>query len=349
MEIKQIKEMVASPEYDFLRTNEHLGDRIIFLTLGGSHAYGTNIETSDVDVRGCALNRKSDLIGMSNFEQFVNTETDTTVYGFNKLVSLLLNCNPNTIEMLGCKPEHYFYMGDIGRMMIENRRMFLSRRACSSFGGYATQQLRRLENAVARDHLTQARKEMHVRNSMQRALESFESRYTKIGDGGIVLYTAESQKEDLDEEIFANIHLDHYPARDFNSMLNDLKNVLDSYAKLNHRNQKKDDAHLNKHAMHLIRLYLMCLDILEKEEIVTYREKDHDFLMSIRNGEFQNDDGTFRQEFFDMVTDFEKKVAYAKENTSLPAHPNMKQVEEFVMEVNRRSILDDFEAPTWCT
>lgn len=349
MKIKQIKEMVAGSEYDFLRTNEHLGDRIIFLTLGGSHAYGTNIETSDVDVRGCALNRKSDLIGMSNFEQFVNTETDTTVYGFNKLVSLLLNCNPNTIEMLGCKSEHYFYMSDIGRMMIENRRMFLSRRACSSFGGYATQQLRRLENAVARDHLTQARKEMHVRNSMQRALESFESRYTKIGDGGIVLYTDESQKEDLDEEIFANIHLDHYPARDFNSMLNDLKNVLDSYAKLNHRNQKKDDAHLNKHAMHLIRLYLMCLDILEKEEIVTYREKDHGFLMSIRNGEFQNDDGTFRQEFFDMVTDFEKKVAYAKENTSLPAHPNMKQVEEFVMEVNRRSILDDFEAPTWCT
>lgn len=349
MKIKQIKEMVAGSEYDFLRTNEHLGDRIIFLTLGGSHAYGTNIETSDVDVRGCALNRKSDLIGMSNFEQFVNTETDTTVYGFNKLVSLLLNCNPNTIEMLGCKSEHYFYMSDIGRMMIENRRMFLSRKACSSFGGYATQQLRRLENAVARDHLTQARKEMHVRNSMQRALESFESRYTKIGDGGIVLYTDESQKEDLDEEIFANIHLDHYPARDFNSMLNDLKNVLDSYAKLNHRNQKKDDAHLNKHAMHLIRLYLMCLDILEKEEIVTYREKDHGFLMSIRNGEFQNDDGTFRQEFFDMVTDFEKKVAYAKENTSLPAHPNMKQVEEFVMEVNRRSILDDFEAPTWCT
>ena len=69
MEINQIKELVAGPSYKFLRTNEHLGNRIIFLTLGGSHAYGTNIETSDVDVRGCALNRKSDLIGMSNFEQ----------------------------------------------------------------------------------------------------------------------------------------------------------------------------------------------------------------------------------------------------------------------------------------
>ena len=39
MTIEQIKEMVAGEQYDFLRTNPHLGDRIIFLTLGGSYAY----------------------------------------------------------------------------------------------------------------------------------------------------------------------------------------------------------------------------------------------------------------------------------------------------------------------
>lgn len=154
MTIDQIKEMVAGADYDFLRTNEHLGRNIIFLTLGGSYSYGTNIETSDVDVRGCALNSPSDLIGLTNFEQVVHTETDTTVYSFNKLVSLLLNCNPNTIEMLGCKPEHYFLMTDIGQSMIDNRKLFLSKRAAHSFGGYATQQLRRLENALARDRLS---------------------------------------------------------------------------------------------------------------------------------------------------------------------------------------------------
>ena len=42
--------------YSFLRTNEHLGKNLILLGLGGSHAYGTNVETSDLDVRGCALN-----------------------------------------------------------------------------------------------------------------------------------------------------------------------------------------------------------------------------------------------------------------------------------------------------
>lgn len=64
----------------------------------------------------------------------------------------------------------------------------------------------------------------------------------------------------------------------------------------------------------------------------------HDLLMSIRAGEYQKEDGTYLPEFFEMVNDLEKRLAYAKENTSLPSNPNMKKVEEFVMSVNRRAI-----------
>ena len=338
MTIEQIKLLVTSPAYNFLRTDPHLGNRIIFLTLGGSHAYGMDTETSDVDIRGCTMNNASEIVGLSNFEQFINTETDTTVYSFNKLIPLLLNCNPNTIEMLGCKPEHYIYMTDIGREMIANRNIFLSKRAIHSFGGYANQQLNRLESALARDRLAQAQKEEHIRRSMENSVKSFEDRYTEFEAGSIKLFTDVSHREDLDREIFADIHLTHFPARQFNSMMNDLHNVLGTYEKLNHRNHKKDDAHLNKHACHLIRLYLMCLDILEKEEIITYREKDHELLMSIRSGEYMNSDGTYRPEFFELVADLKKRLDYAKENTSLPAHPNMKEIEEFVMSVNRRAL-----------
>lgn len=128
---------------------------------------GINWNDFPVDCkRGSACYSESDLLGLTSFEQVVNTQTDTTIYAFNKLVSLLLNCNPNTIEMLGCKPEHYFYISDIGREMIANRKMFLSKRAVHSFGGYANQQLRRLENALARDRLSQARREEHILNSI---------------------------------------------------------------------------------------------------------------------------------------------------------------------------------------
>lgn len=338
MTIEQIKNLVVSSDYDFLRTDPHLGNRIMFLTLGGSYSYGTNVETSDVDIRGCTMNNASEIVGLSTFEQFVNTATDTTVYAFNKLITLLTNCNPNTIEMLGCKPEHYIYMTDGGRELIDNRKLFLSKRALYSFGGYANQQLNRLENALARDSLTQAKKEEHIRRSMENSVKSFESRYTDFEAGSIKLYTDISKKPEFDREIFADIHIKHFPARQFNGMLNDLHNVIGTYEKLNHRNHKKDDTHLNKHAMHLVRLYLMCIDILEKEEILTYREADHDLLMSIRNGAYQNEDHTYKHEFFELIDSLKKRLDYAKENTSLPAHPNMKQVEEFVMSVNRRAL-----------
>lgn len=90
--------------------------------------------------------------------------------------------------------------------------------------------------------------------------------------------------------------------------------------------------------MHLIRLYLMCFDILEREEICTYRENDRDFLLSIRNGVFRNEDDTFKPEFFELVSEYEKRLKYARENTSLPAKPDIDRVEEFMMSVNERVI-----------
>lgn len=338
MTIEEIKQLVESEQYDFLRSNEHLKNKIVFLTLGGSYSYGTNIDTSDVDIRGCALNSRSDLLGLSNFEQVVNNTTDTTVYSFNKLINLLLNCNPNTIEMLGCKPEHYIYLNTIGEMMISSRKMFLSKKAVYSFGGYANQQLRRLENALARDRLPQSRKEEHILKSMKDAMKSFSYRYTEFDSGSIELFIDKSNRDDLDTEIYTNISLIKYPARELSSIMNDLTNIVSSYDKLTQRNKKKDDNHLNKHAMHLVRLYLMCLDILEKEDIITYRENDLDMLRSIRAGEYQKSDGTYRNEFFELIDELDRKLNYAKENTSLPAHPDMKKVEEFVMAVNRRAI-----------
>lgn len=104
MNLEQIKQELHSPAYDFLRNDEHLGSNVILLALGGSHAYGMDKETSDLDVRGIALNPKSDILLGADFEQVVNIDTDTTMYSFNKMLQLLSSSNPNTIEILGCKP-----------------------------------------------------------------------------------------------------------------------------------------------------------------------------------------------------------------------------------------------------
>jgi predicted nucleotidyltransferase len=341
MTINEIKEMLKKPEYDFLKTNEHLGNKVILLTLGGSHAYGTNVETSDVDIRGCALNSKADILTNQNFEQFVNEETDTTIYAFNKLVSLLSNVNPNTVEILGCKPEHYLYLSPIGQELLDNKQLFLSQRAAFSFGGYATAQFRRLDNKSAR--LTdQSRQEEHTLNSIKNAMYDFKRKYADFEEGAIQLYVDKAVSEEYESEIFMDINLHHYPLRDYKTMWSEMNNIVKTYSKIGHRNQNAiERGKLGKHMMHLIRLYLMCLDILERGEIVTYREKEHDFLMDIRNGKYLDDNRQPVPEFFDMVNEYEKKLEYAKANTSLPEHPNYKKINEFVMSVNERIVKDD--------
>lgn len=131
------RSLLKTTEYDFLRSNERLGDRIMLLGLGGSYAYGTNNEDSDVDFRGVTLMMPSDLLGMTEFEQYVDDNTDTVIYGFNKLVKLLLDCNPNTCEMLGLDEDQYLIKSSLGQELIGNSKMFLSKRVIKSFGGYA--------------------------------------------------------------------------------------------------------------------------------------------------------------------------------------------------------------------
>ena len=334
-------DVLKQPEYAFLKENEHLGKHVMLLGLGGSYSYGTNVETSDLDVRGIALNRKSDLTGLTSFEQFVDQETDTVVYSLKKIVPLLMNCNPNTIEILGLRPEHYLYLSEAGRLLLQSRTLFLSKRAVQSFGGYADAQLRRLQNALARDTFPQSEKEQHMFNSVKNMMHTLNDRYQCFENGSLNVYIDQAVNPELETEMFVDADLKHYPLRDYCNLWNQMHCVVRDYEKIGKRNKKKDDAHLNKHAMHLIRLFLMVFDILEKEEIHTYREKEHDLLMDIRAGKYQKADGMFRTEFYEMLAEMEKRLHYDAEHTSLPETPDEGKVQELVMELNEKVVRDE--------
>lgn len=256
--MNKFKELLMTPEYDFIRTNPHIGNNIVLLGLGGSYAYGTNIEGSDIDIRGCALNSKKEILLGKDFEQITNNETDTVIYSFNKLIKLLCNANPNVIELLGLNPEHYLMISPIGQELLNNKDLFISKIAVKSFGGYANQQLTRLQNKSNRGK----------RNE----------------------YAINKGK-------------------------------------------------LAKHMMHLVRLYYMCFDILEKGEIITYRP-EHDMLMKIRNGEFLKDNEPTK-DFLELLHALEQRFTDDKQETSIPEKPDYKRIEDFVLYVNERIVLKD--------
>jgi predicted nucleotidyltransferase len=342
MTINQIKEKLKSKDYDFLRTDKNLGNNIILLTIGGSYAYGTNNENSDVDIRGCALNTKMQILTNQNFEQRVDVNTDTTIYAFNKLVSLLSSVNPNTIELLGNKPEYYFYVHPIGQEMLDNSHLFLSKRAIYSFGGYASQQLRRLSNKANRE-VSQSKREEYILKSVENSFYKIKQNYCQFPDDSIKLYADVSDREDYDTEIFMDVNLKHYPLRDYKDIWAEMNSVVKSYNKMGKRNQYAiERGKLAKHMMHLVRLYLMCFDILEKEQIITYRDKDHDFLMDIRNGKYLDKENQPIDAFYEIVDELEKRLKYDSMNTSLPDNPDYNKINEFVASVNERVVKGEF-------
>lgn len=330
----------SGEDYSFLLKERHLDRNICLLGFGGSIAYGTNTPTSDIDIRGIAINTCREILTRDDFEQICNSATDTTIYSFNKIIKLLTDCNPNTVEILGLEPEHYLYVDDIGKMLLENRNIFLSKRCINTFGGYAYAQLRRLDNKSARS-LDQSEHEVHILHSIENAKNSFPDKYFEYPEDSINLYVDDSERDDLNSEIFMDISLKHYPLRDYKCMWAEMHNIVKEYAKLGHRNKNAIAREkLGKHMMHLIRLYMMCIDILEKQEIVTYREKEHDLLMDIRNNKYLDTNNQPTKEFMDMVAEYQNRMEVAAQKTELPDKPRYKEIKDFQCQVNEFIVLN---------
>lgn len=334
--MEAIKNKLRDEEYGFLR-REPLASQTILLGLGGSYAYGTNVPGSDIDIRGIAVHSAKEILTGKGFEQIENRETDTVVYSLKKIVSLLSECNPNTVEILGLEPWQYIVMTDAGKKLVDNAGMFLSKRAARSFGGYANATLWRLKQKGVRG-ADQEAQEQHILNSIESARHSFPEKYFPEG-GEIRLYTDKAVNPEFETEIFMDISLKHYPLRDYKCMWAEMQNITKSYAKIGQRNSKAvEKGKLTKHMMHLIRLYRMSFDILEEGKIVTYRRKDHEFLMDIRNGKYSGEDGLPTDEFYGIVAEYENRLKEDTEKTKLPDNPDYEKINRIVADINREIV-----------
>lgn len=139
----------------------------IFLTKHGSHAYGTNTPTSDLDIKGIAIAPRRYYLGaLNSFEQAeVRHPIDAVVYDVQKFFKLAWDCNPNIIEILYTSVEDWIVpeiypphvtVGYDGIVLSPaarawacigmHRDMFLSQKALHTFSGYAMAQLKRLRS-----------------------------------------------------------------------------------------------------------------------------------------------------------------------------------------------------------
>ncbi len=334
--MKDYKDVLKKQEYQFLKEINSC-----YLVMAGSIAYGTNNENSDVDIRGCYLDNPCESFHMEKAkkEEIEDSNTDTVVYALRKYARLLCQCNPNTIESLGVKDEHVLYINDIGKMLRSNRKMFLSKKAYITFAQYANAQLRRLENALARDTYEQNEKEKHIMKSIEAQMMNAKNEYKNYDKVKKLNFEIKSSdKKEYDSEIYLDINVESMPLRDFLRINSDMSNMIRNYGKLNKRNHKKDFNHLCKHAMHLIRLYYMGIDIIKNHEIITYRENEHDFLMAVRNGLVSFD------EVFAKQRELEKIMNDEYEKTTLPDEPMYDKINAMLEDIYMSVIRGEMKA-----
>lgn len=145
------QEILQTPAYDFLRTDEHLGKNIILLTVGGSRAYGTNTESSDLDIRGVSMDTPKSLLGLHPFDSRCDEATDTTIYSLRRFISLAMKGNPNLYDILFCRPEEIVYETEEGKALREARHLFLSKRVVGAILGTCNNNQKRLGNYIVKD------------------------------------------------------------------------------------------------------------------------------------------------------------------------------------------------------
>lgn len=115
--------------------------RPLYLVIRGSHAYGTNVPTSDIDYAGVFIQSLSDILGNSYKEQINDDNNDIVIYEIRRFLELLQSNNPTVLELLNTPEDCVIYKHPIFDEVLNNRDKFITKICAKSFGGYAKQQI----------------------------------------------------------------------------------------------------------------------------------------------------------------------------------------------------------------
>lgn len=314
-------------------------DNLIFLTLSGSRAYGINTEQSDYDYRGICIPPLEYYLTMKNFEQHDNNEKDIVIYGISKFIELASNVNPNIVELLFADEDKIVYKHPMMERIIENRQLFLSKKAKHTFLGYAFAQMKRIkhhkkwiDNPIEKP----LREKYGLPPVSQLTKEKINALYTLGRD-----YVEEIFNTYLKEKyrITSLFHFNKTTFFDYIQREAVYFEDMEEYKRYNdwkvHRNPDRAllEAKMGfdgKHMSHLFRLLGMAKEIAVEKTIHVSRP-DKEFLMAIRNGEYGYDELLVRAD------KEEQQVNELFEKSDLQQSVNIKKINNLLYE-----ILEDF-------
>ncbi|MFA5154253.1 MAG: nucleotidyltransferase domain-containing protein [Clostridia bacterium] len=117
---------------------------IVFEAIMGSHAYGTNLPTSDTNIRGIFIQPLDEILGFGKVDQVADEKNDIIYYEIGRFLDLLKSNNPNILEILNT-PADCIRINDeeIMNIIFSHKDDFLTKKCRWSFGGYAVEQIKK--------------------------------------------------------------------------------------------------------------------------------------------------------------------------------------------------------------
>lgn len=320
-----------------------LVDNTTFLTVHGSHAYGTNIESSDFDYKGIAIPPLRYFLGwLDHFAQADKFDgVDCAIYDIRKFFDMAADCNPNIIEVLWTDPKHHIIRAGEFDLIAEKRDLFLSKKARHTFSGYAMAQLKRIKLHrrwllnPPKEEPTRAKYKLPEQTTIpadQRGLIE-----STIREKGRAVADLEWTEDDWIENaqritgIPADVARVIWAERAYNNARREWEQY-ENWKKT--RNPKRADLEAKygydcKHAGHLVRLLRMGHEILTGQGVIVNRP-DAEELLQIRNGAWEFD------RLLEWATQQDEVLSVDYSQSTLPHEPPRKQLDELCVSVVER-------------
>lgn len=296
---------------------------LIFEAIVGSRAYGLHNKNSDTDIKGVYVLPKELYYGLEYVEQVNNETNDIVYYELSRFVELLLNNNPNMLELLALPSNCVLYKHPLFDML--NMELFLSKQCEKSFANYAFTQIEKASGLekkimnpidkrkktvldfcyVAIESRSLLLNEYLINHNLKQEdcglskINHFKDSYFLFHSGGSTYYGIISNE--MANEIHLTSIVDGENAKAilffnkeaYSVYCKQYREYWDWVDKRNEERYKGTMAHGKKYdaknVMHVFRLLNMATEIATENKVNVLRQ-DRDFLLNVKSGKYEYDD-----------------------------------------------------------
>jgi predicted nucleotidyltransferase len=325
---------------------QHAKNNIILDIVSGSHLYGTNTESSDVDYIGIFTPPVEIILGMlprvNNIEighkvkdihgKNTNEAVDHKLYEFRNFLNLALANNPNILEILFVNESSIQYINNTGQSLLDLRRCFPSKLCVTKFVSYAHSQKHKM--VIRRDHYENLVEAQNLLSSCDSNLVMAEvfDRYIKYRTSGLanIFFKKENSKYIYCGDICIEPGVYAKKA---------LKIVNERLAKAGNRKELLTKYGFDtKFGSHLIRLLYEGLMLLEQQTLI-FPLPFASIITDIKTGKWEMD------KVLELADKLEAKIRQMESKSNLRSKPDFDTIHKFCMNTLREVVCNQKSIP----